>query len=364
MNNEQKRISKQKTLHRKLDYDRALRVVEHNGNPSILGKSPVEPIESYVYADRDEYAVFLSFVFKNLSEKALVGLDLRIDFYYYQNIPYFSLCFSYCKEDLSLGIISRGDKKLGFKKSCLRDRVESGECFGEKVLIPITDIAYTRIKTVLVSAELEGGERVDIDLAMNGRARRISELDRASRSTFEKGDISPHLRKLHPASNLPQFGSASWLCCCGNKNPSRLEKCEKCRRDRESQKALLSGEVIEAQKERIVSDPTAIIYHDKSKYRQNKFLENERDLRKKNDMIEQALKNVAKQNGTKAQCGVVFKIVYWFIGMMVVSLVLAIAYSIYMILRDSYGDEGNFMKFIQKLLDGDFFIRLGDIWPG
>ncbi len=364
MSDGQKRITKQKITQRRFDYDRALRTVDNIGIPSILGESPVEPIEGFIYADRDEYAVFLSYIFKNLSEKALVGFDIRIDFYYYQNIPYCSLCFSYCEKDLSLGTISCGDKKLNFKQSCLRSKVESGECFGENILIPITDIRYTKIRTILVSAEFEDGTTVPIDLAVSGRAKRISELDSASRSVFEKGDISLHLKKLHPAKNIPQFGSSSWLCCCGNKNPIRLNKCEKCRRDRESQEMLLSESVIEGQKNTIIADPTAVTFHDKSKFRQNKYLENERDIRKKNDMIEQALKNVVKQNSTKERCGVFIKIFYWLIGMSVISTLLAIAYSLLMILRDSYGDKDNFAKFIHKLLDGDFFIWMGDIWPG
>ncbi len=361
MNDEQKRLTKKIITQRRFDYDRALRTVDNIGIPSILGESPVEPIEGFIFADRDEYAVFLSYVFKNLSEKALVGFDIRIDFYYYQNIPYCSLCFSYCEKDLSFGIISLGDKKLTFKQSCLRGKIESGECFGESVLIPITDIRYTKIKTVLVSAEFEDGTKVPIDLAVSGRAKRISELDRASRSIFERGDISPHLKRLHPAKNIPQFGAASWLCCCGNKNPIRLNKCEKCRRDRESQEMLLSESVIEGQKNAIVADPTAITFHDKSKFRQNKYLENERDIRKKNDMTERALKNVAEQNSTKERCGMVFRIFYWIMGISVISTLLAIAYSLVMILRDSYGDTGNFAKFIHKLLDGDFFIWMGDI---
>lgn len=357
MNDEQKRINKKITLQRRLDNERALRTVDNLGIPSILGESPVEPVEGFIYSDRDEYAVFLSYVFKNLSEKALVGLDIRVDFYYYQNIPYCSLCFSYCEKNISFGIVSADGKKYSFKQSSLRAKIESGECFGEGVLIPITDIRYTRIKTVLVSAEFEDGTTVPIDLALNGSAKRIQELDSASRSVFEKGDVSPHLKRLHPAKNIPQFGSSSWLCCCGNKNPIRFDKCEKCRRDRESQEMLLSGGVIEAQKNAIVSDPTSVVFHDKSRFRQNKYLENERDIRKKNDMIENALKNVAEQHRTKAQFGFVFKIAYWFIGMMVISLILAAAYSLFMILRDSYGDEDNFAKFIHKLLDGDFYIN-------
>lgn len=364
MKDEHKREIKQKTAERRLDNDRALRTVDNIGIPSILGESPVEPIEGFIFADRDEYAVFLSYVFKNLSEKALVGLDIRIDFYYYQNIPYCSLDFSYCEKNISFGIISRGDKKLDFKHSCLRGKVESGECFGEKILIPITDIRYTKIKTVLVSAKFEDGTSIPIDIALSGSAMRLSELDRASRSVFEKGDVSPHLKKLHPAKNVPQFGASSWLCCCGNKNPSRFDKCEKCHRDRESQEKLLSGSVIEGQRNAIVADPTAIIYHDKSKFRQNKYLENKQDLRKKNDMIERAIKNVEKDHSTKEQCKVFFRFFYWIVGISVVSTVIAIIYSLINIFKDSYGDESNFAKFIRKLVDGDFFVWMGDIWPG
>lgn len=353
MSNE-KRATKQKILKRKLDHDRALRVVEHNERPSIIGASPIEPIGEYLFADRDEYAVFISFVFKNLSEKALVGLDIRLDFYYYQNIPYYSLFFSYCERDLTFGIISRGDKKLGFKQACLRDRVESGECFGEKTLIPITDIAYTRIKTVLVSAEFADGTRVPIDLAVNGRAKRITELDRASRSIFEKGDVSPHLTRLHPASNVPQFGSASWLCCCGNKNPDRFDKCERCHRDRESQKALLSGEVIEAQRDRLISDPTAIIYHDKSKFRQNRFLENKHDIEKKSEMARRAMENVVEEQNKRGPFGLVIRFAVWAQTLGIAVAILAFIAILYFALEDPGRDSENFTKFIQKLLDGDF----------
>lgn len=363
MDNE--KIRKQKLLLRKCDNDRALRTVDNIGIPSILGESPIEPIEGFIFADRDEYAVFLSFVFKNLSEKALVGLDIRIDFYYYQNIPYCSLDFSYCEKELSFGIISSGNKKIAFRQSVLRSQIESGECFGEGILIPITDIRYTKIKTVLVSARFADGTESPIDIAINGRATLITELDRASRSVFEKGDVSPHLKKRYPSKNIPQFGSAAWLCCCGNKNPMRFDKCEKCHRDRESQEALLSESVINKGRTEIVSDPTAITFHDKSKFRQNKYLENSSDLRKKNDMIEKAIKNVEKAQSTKnGAFGIIFRILYWIVAISVVSTLVAIVYSLINIFKDSYGDEGNFAKFIRKLVDGDFFIWLGDIWPG
>ncbi len=349
-----KRSIKQKLRLRKYDAERALRVVEHIEAPSILRECPIEPIECFVFADRDEHAVFLSYCFKNISDKAITRLDVRIDFYYYQNIPYCSTEFSYCQSELSFGIISRNGKPLDLKRSSLRESVESGEIFGEKILIPITDIRYTKMKLVLVSSEFADGTKKELGIAVDRNARRIDELDRVSRLVFDRGDTAVRSRAVFPAKNIPQFGDSAWLCCCGNKNSVFLDRCERCQREKAVQQELLSDSALEKRKNELVSTPSAVLFHDKTKFRQNKYLENEHDLKKKRDMAERAMKKVLEDQGTRKTCGVVIRFEIWVIVLNAFFGILGLAVVLYLALRDPGEDSVNFSKFIQKLLDGDF----------
>lgn len=100
MNEKAKRTRKAHIKRRKFDSMRSLRVVKHFDYPFVLENSFIEVTEGYIFSDRDTYDVFASFVFKNLSEKELKRLDIRIDFYFYQNIPYTSLDFCYSQDAL------------------------------------------------------------------------------------------------------------------------------------------------------------------------------------------------------------------------------------------------------------------------
>lgn len=334
--------------------ERALRVVEHIDAPAILDKSPVELTDGYIYADRDEYAVFASFVFKNLSEKYIKRLDIRIDFYYYQNIPYKELEFSYSAKSLTLGIISKKGRRLKPKESNARETVENGECFGECVYIPITDIRYTRMRLVLLSVEYGNGDVQTLDIVVGGNAKRISELDRISKLVFERSNVFNIAQRLYPAKNIPQFGALGWLCCCGTKNAASDKKCEKCQRSRDLQCNTLSATALEAKKNDLVSEPTAIVFHDKSKYAQNKYLENAADLRRKEAEIKKAKENVvrAERARERRRGGALLKFWLWvlFIDLLIFLILL------FMILIDPGQDGDSFTMLMRKLTEG--FLQL------
>lgn len=350
----EKKDQREKFRLRKFDSERSLRAVEHIKTPSILNGSPIEPIEGFILADRDEYAVFFSFCFKNLSGKALKRLDVRLDFYYYQNIPYCGIDFSYCKKELTFGnIVSKGTA-IGFKKSCLRDVIENGEIFGENSLIPITDLRYTNIKLVLVSAEYDSGEKEELGFTVNKRALRITELDRVSRLVFDRGDVFLRSKAVFPAKNVPQFGDVAWLCCCGNKNHASLDHCEKCQRSKATQLELLSDTALQKRKNEYISNPTAIAFHDKTKYSQNKYLENKHELRKKNEMAERAMEKVIEEQNKYGAFGLVKRFAVWAYTLGIITLVLGLAVILYLALKDPGEDEVNFFRFIRKLLEGDY----------
>lgn len=286
-------VSKESIERQKVDKDRALRVVKYIDYPFLLPDSPIELEEGYIVSDRQTCEVFASFIFKNISERPIQKLNIRLECYQNQNIPYLHIDFTYSQADLTFGIISKNGVDMKLRDANQKRFIEKSETFGSCVFIPIPESYFKKMEVVLVSVEYINGDLEMINTVVAGDTKRYRELDDISKRVYTRVNIYQAAEERFPTVVIPQFGSKGWLCCCGNKNPDSCSECEKCGREKEWQKNNVSHVALQETKRRIVSDPREIAFHDKSKFKQNKFLENDSDVQKKIEQYEKAMRNVA-----------------------------------------------------------------------
>lgn len=300
MENREEKIKRKADLARvRADKERDMRTVKHFEHPYMLEGCPIQPIETNILADRDSWGIFAELTFKNLSEQPLKRLCVRLDFYYYQNIPYTSVFFEYCESDLTFGKIYSGSNALKEREALERKTVLCGEIFGEGAYIPLPESSYTDIAFYITEIELENGETVRQDIPLSGRGRVFSDLDEIAKRILCGEKSFARSESVFPTKNLPVFSDSGWLCCCGHKNLRESEVCVKCLRPRELQKELISEEAIGERKKELTSQPTAIRYHDKSRFAQNKFLQNQADKERREAEIKRSRENLARQEEEK-----------------------------------------------------------------
>lgn len=286
-------VDKEHILRQKNDRMRSLRVVKYLEYPFILPDSPVDIEEGYIVSDRETYDIFASFIFKNISSRPLTKLNVRINCFLNQNIPYAHIDFEYSHELLTFGIIGKDDVDLKFKESNKRTSINQSETFGACVYIPLPETYFTKIELVLLSVEYAGGEVVDINTVVAGDSKKYKDLDNITKMVYSRVNIYRAAEDKYPTKVMPQFGNTVWLCCCGNKNPNTAEVCEKCGREKEWQKNVIVTEKLEETKTSKVNDPREVTLHDKSKFKQNKYLETKEETQKKIEQYEKAMKNIA-----------------------------------------------------------------------
>lgn len=295
MRNNVNPIDKEHIIRQKNDRMRSLRVVKYLEYPFILPDSPVEIEEGYIVSDRDTYDIFASFIFKNVAEQPLRKLKVRINCYLNQNIPYTHIDFEYSHDLLTFGIIGKDDVNLKFRESNKKVTVNKSETFGSCVYIPLPESYFTKIELVLLSVEYSGGETVDINTVVAGDSKKYNELDNITKMVYSRVNIYRSAEERYPTKVIPQFGNTVWLCCCGNKNPNASVHCEKCGREKEWQRTSISDEKLAETKTQIVNDPREVTLHDKSRFKQNKYLESKEETQKKIEQYEKAMKNIAEQ---------------------------------------------------------------------
>lgn len=294
-----KKELKEKIKRQNFDRMRSLRVVKYLEYPFILPDSPVSLEEGYIVSDMDSYDVFASFIFKNITERPIRKLNIRLECYLNQNIPYTHIDFTYSHDELTFGIINKDGVDLKFRDSNMRNTIEKCETFGSCVYIPLPESYFTKMEVILVSVEYAVGQVVELNTVVAGNTNRYSELDNISKLVYTRVNIYRAAEERFPTKVIPQFGNTVWMCCCGNKNPSASVLCEKCGREKEWQEKSVTAEVLEETKIRMVSDPREISLHDKSRFKQNKHLESKGEVDQKIQQYEKAMKNIAYEEQKK-----------------------------------------------------------------
>ena len=291
--------SKESIKRQKIDRQRCLRVAKYIDYPFILPDSPVELDEGYIVADKDTGDVFASFVFKHLAENPLKKLNIRLACYLNQNIPYLNIDFTYSQDDLTFGLIKKNGVELKLREANKRSCIQTSETFGSCVFIPLPESYFTKMDVILISVEYDDGSVEELNTLVAGNNKKYKDLDNYSKLAYSRVNIYYSAEEKFPTTVIPQFGSKVWLCCCGNKNPVSSDKCEKCGREKDWQQKTATDEAITETKNKLVADPTENVFHDKSRFAQNKYLESDEETQSKIEQYERAMKNVAEAERRK-----------------------------------------------------------------
>jgi hypothetical protein len=291
----EKKFSKETIRRQRIDRERTLRVVKYIDYPFVLTDCPVELEEGYIVTDRISCDVFASFVFKNVSEMLIKRLDIRLACYQNQNIPYLNIDFTYSQDELTFGVISKNGKDMKLKEANQRSYIGMSESFGSCVFVPIPESYFTKMDIIIRSVEFVNGEKMVLNKVVAGDTSRYNDLDDISKIVYSRVNIYQAAEERFPTVVIPQFNDKVWLCCCGNKNPNACDECEKCGREKKWQQENISQHQFEKTREKLVNDPREITLHDKSKFKQNKLLENDAEVQKKIEQYEEAIKNIARE---------------------------------------------------------------------
>ena len=243
--------------------------------------------------------MFASYIFKNVSDLSIRKLNIRLSCYLNQNIPYTTIDFTYSQDDLTFGVINVRGKDLKLKESNALKYIDKSATFGSCVYIPLPESYFTKLELTLVSVEYAGGRTETINTVVSGNAKKYQELDDISKLVYTRVNIYQAAEEKYPTKVIPQFGQTVWLCCCGHKNPDSCDMCENCGREKEWQKTAVTEEILEETKTKMVNDPRESILHDKSKYKQNKYLESDAETQKKIEQYEKAMQNIAIEEKNK-----------------------------------------------------------------
>ncbi len=324
-----RKIPKQLLKRQKMDIHRPLRVVKYIDYPFVLEDSPVELDEGYIVSDRDTCQVFACFIFKNVGERPIRKLDICVSCYLNQNIPYENIEFTYSAQDLTFGIINKNGEDMKLRDANERTFIEKSEAFGSCVFIPIPEAYFKKLEVVISSVEYINGDEEKLDLLVAGDGMRYSDLDQMSKLVYSRMNIYVAAEEKFPTKVVPQFGNRVWLCCCGTKNPIGDEICEKCGREKTWQMESVSSVAIEESKKKMIADPTERSMHDKSRFAQNKYLENDADIQQKIKQYEKAMENIAAEEKRRERnmMMVVPKMIFWVLGVyLLVSVLQYIAF--------------------------------------
>ncbi len=290
-----------KKLKRQQKYDRRriFRVLEYLDYSAVFEHSPVEITDGYVISDVDNYDIFASFVFRNLSDKGIQSLDIMLLCYKNQNISYLRIPFTYSLESYTLGVRRMDGKKIKEKIADKKRVVEPSESFGEAVYIPIPESYFSRVELVLSTVTYDDGSSEELDLVAGRSIKKFHELNDEMKFAYNKLNIFTAVEEVFPIKVVPQEGELVWLCCCGHKNPKSAELCEVCRRERDWVLENLAVQKLDETAKKIAEEEKHLFKPDKSNYRQDKYLQSEEDIRRKKEAYERAMKRIAESERRK-----------------------------------------------------------------
>lgn len=294
-NIELKQVKKKK----KHDKQRIFRVVEYLDYGEVFVNLPVEIVEGFILSDIDNYEVFASFVFRNVSRKGIKSLDVRLHLFHNQNIPYIKIPFRYSYETYSLGIRRENEEEIRVKKMLRPSTINAAESFGEAVYIPIPESYFTRFELEIKGIEYEDGTYDKLDTILGKKAVNFKDFNEHMRYVYSKINIYTYAEERFPVKNLPQKGEFAWMCCCGHKNPDKFDLCSRCLRERDWQLENIAEDKLEETTNKILEEESVYFKPDKSHYSQKKYLETEEDIKRKAEAYQSALKVVAETERKK-----------------------------------------------------------------
>lgn len=318
------RILKNIRRQQRLDRQRIFRVVEYLDYSAVFEKCPVEITDGYTISDVDNYDIFASFVFRNVSKKRIRALDIQLICHQKQNFSALKIPFTYSNEQYSFGTRRMNGVRIRDKKLLADPDISTGESFGETVYIPIPENFVLKFELEIVGVKYIDGTYEQLGLIAGKSITRFTTLGDEEKYLYNKMNIFTAAEELFPTTVLPQKGENAWLCCCGHKNINDNDKCERCLRERDWQFENIDEEKLEASVKEIAEAEKVLFRHDKTNYPQDKYLETEEEIRKKVKAYEIAMKNVAELERKKESMK------KWIIPRII--LCIAVIYLIYFVL--------------------------------
>lgn len=327
MNTNTAHIKRQKKQQR-YDRQRILRVVEYLDYSAIFDNCPVEITEGYVVSDVEDYKIFASFVFRNVSKKGISALDIRLLLYKNQNIPYLKIPFVYSYDSYTFGTRRKGGERIRDKNLLRYPVIRPAESFGETIYVPIPESYFTKFELEITGVKYSDGSYKKLEVIAGKSKDRYFGLDDEKKYVYQRKNIYISAEELHPTRFIPKKGEYAWLCCCGHKNIADADKCEVCFRERDWQleninKEKLGKDVIEYNKVESTN-----FCHDKTKYSQLKYMQTDEEIEQKIKNYELAMKNVAalERKKERVKIWLIPKLALFFAIVYILSRILEIIY--------------------------------------
>lgn len=190
----------------------------------VYDDSPIELIDRTACYDIESFDYFLVVRMRNVSNRQIISVKVRISLYQNSNVPYKKINYTY--------------KVKRNKKNPPTDII------GENDYIPIPQAFYKTLDFSVVSVTFADGETLALNLSSSKKPRLISEQPNHIVTACEIIDDSETIREKYPAIIFPQFSKTAWICCCSHKNRAESEECEVCTRGRDDLKEVFSPENI------------------------------------------------------------------------------------------------------------------------
>ncbi len=266
----------------------------------LIENSPIQVLEGYVVADTESNEFFVTFTFRNMSERSIRSFDIRLFLYRDSSVPYIKIPFTYSYEDYTLGLRTKpGERKKKlfeklFNRKNESENIEILESFGKMAYIKIPEAYFKKIELEITSVTYSDAGTENLHITVTNKYKRINELDYEKQYALARLNIYNRAEEYHPTKVLPQKGQNAWLCCCGAKNLAADEKCRVCERDRDWQLETITPEnldskVVELKRESDVN------LRDKAKFKNCEVWETKEDIQKKIEEYEKVVRNLAEQ---------------------------------------------------------------------
>lgn len=166
-------------IHR--DRQRPLRALEYLDFHADFTSSPVELKEGFTVSDRRTGELFLALHFRSRSERPLASLDVKLVLFEDARLRLASGSMEqrYSWEDATFGERVL-DRHVRTESECARQKcLVQGEEFGQGIFLPLPGSYFQRAQIRLVSVTYEDGSCEAPDLAVECRAVRVTDEEKA-----------------------------------------------------------------------------------------------------------------------------------------------------------------------------------------
>ena len=311
------------------DRERIYRIIDTFEFNSIVERSPVQVQEGIAIRDEDTGELFASFTFRNLSEKEIASLSIRLLLYHDADIPQTTkVYFTYSAVNASFGIRSmpwKKSKRLVNKREqrCIRPT----ESFGKSAYMLLPHNYCKKLEIEFLSVEYKDGAVEKLGIVVPNESEKMSGLESAKRYAYSTMNKYKETEKSYPAVVIPQKSENAWLCCCGHKNLIANDKCEICGREKEWEFASLNDKKLSETVTELKRANDRLVYPRKNPFKgYQRPLTPEEEYQKKLE-YEKVLRNLEEEERRKEHNNRMIipkAFLYYAVGMLIIMILTLI----------------------------------------